>query len=224
MYLCEFIVPEREHFVEAIRYIPRPPLLVRGAMNPWELERTRERWMAEEKAWKDIQAAQIRYRALRVTGERTLNQFNQKLAELENLTGKKSGMLSASNLATFVASSSGNPYIMAALAVKMLVDIFMGNKKKKKIEATIRDLERLQAELMALYREMEQIAGQVVQWANVGESIRAQQQATMTVVAQSSEEAYARRQSLERERGKAHRAMAEMVAHRPRPQGDYDVL
>ncbi len=219
-----FRVPDVPHWPEAVRYYPEPPVAPRGAFNPWQLERNRQVYAAEEKAWASIQTLGREYKARRVESETLLTHFNRAIAEVESLTGKKTGM-SASSVASLVATVSGNPIWGAAMGIKFLVDMFMGSQKKKKIERAIREAERVQALLVAAYQRMEAIAGEVSMLVRVGESIRSEQQATASAIEQYSERAYQQRQSLERQRAAAHRVQAEIALRTvPIRQGGSDVL
>lgn len=226
---CElglFKVPENQpHWVESIRYYPEPPIQVKGALNPWQLERTRLVYQAEEKAWIQIQKEMATYKALRLEAEAWIVRFNQKVAELEGLTGKKSGLFSVDNIASFVAASSGNPYIMAALAVKMVVDMILGNKKKKKIQKLIEELQQLQGWILANHTKMEAIQGAVSRLVHTGEALRAEQKAVATVAVQNSEIAYIFRQAADKQKGAAYRALNEEVAKLyPTRRGGNDAL
>lgn len=220
--LGKFMVPEIEQWVEAVSYRPEPPIVVRGSMNPWETERQREIYLAEESAWKTIQEKQIRYRSLRLQAEEQLVYFNRIVGEIEGLTGKKSGLLSTQNVASFAASSSGNPYLMAAMGVKMLVDLFMSSSKKKKIQSKMKDLEQIQARILALNVQMDTIAGEVGRLTMIGEAYREMQAVRSTDVARQSESAYAYRQTNERERAKALRAINLIARQRMPVQKGYD--
>lgn len=223
--LGRFIIPDTPEWVEALRYQAEPPLVIRGAMNPWALERQREIWMAEEAAWKEIQQKQVAYRQVRLAAEAALRRFNAIIRQIEAMTGKKSGMLSAGNVASFVAGAGGNPYIMAALALKMVVEMILGSKKQKKIKRLIEEATRLQANILAYHAQMETIAGEVQRLTMIGEAYRDMQTVRSTEVARQSEAAYTQQQSTERERGKALHALNMMARQRvPMRKGVYDEL
>lgn len=208
-----------EHGVLDVQYQPETPVAVRGAMDPWALERQRELFAAEEIAWKSIQAEQVYYRRLLAESVRKIAEFNQKVRELEQLTGKPSGMLSANNIASFIAGAGGNPYIMAALAIKQVVEIVLGSLKKKKINAKIREIERLQAEIRAIYAKMVAIQDRVEKLIQTGEQVRMAQQIKIDAALQQSATAYASRQLLDAQRGAAlaerNRQVALLFPSRP---------
>lgn len=222
--LNRFQVDEKDdNWIETIRYYPETPIAPRGAFNPWELERTRELFTAENNAWKEIQPLMKQYKALRVEAEALIVQFNQKVTELERMTGKKSGMFSATNIATFVASSSGNPYIMAALAIKMVVDIILGSQKKKKIEKKVKEIQALQSRILANYNAMKPLMQKAADYMRVGEAVRSAQSVKITADTQQAEGLYRLKQAKEKARGDAYRVMAEEHARTmpSRQGGDY---
>lgn len=199
-------------WVETIRYFPEPPIAPKGAFNPWQLERTRLVYLEEEKTWKEISVKMAEYRRLRLEAEEWIRVFNIKVAELESMTGKKSGLFSASNIASFVASSSGNPYIMAAMAIKMVVEFILGSQKQKKIKKKIEEIEVLQRNILANNAAMEGITRAVMDLLGRAESLKAQQTATAQYATQASEITAVFKRAAEEEQGKAHRAMVEQHA------------
>ena len=201
-----------EHAILDIKYQAETPVQVRGALNPWELERTRELFLAEEAAWKTIQKDQVRYRELLRLTQEGIVRFNGLVAQLESLTGKKSGLLSVNNIASFVASSSGNPYVMAAMAVKMVVEAILGSQKKKKIDRIMQELQSLQAQILAWYAELTTIQERVSELVQTGDRIRTMQQARFETVVAQSESAYQTRQNLDAQRGAVLRERNRQVA------------
>jgi hypothetical protein len=225
-HLGKFSVPDRTWgrypggWVPEVEYTPEPPVFTRGAMNPWEQERQRVFWQAEEKAWVDIQAKQRTYRQIYSSLQAVIEQMNAVARELEGLTGKPVGLFSVSNIATLLASSTGNPYVIAAMLLKTLVfDVLMGNKKKKKIESLVNQLQVLQQQAQTYVTRLHTLEDEVTVLIQTGERIRQTQQATISKDMEQSETVYQQRQQLDRQRATVLRERIRQVATMPRPSG-----
>jgi hypothetical protein len=227
--LGKFSVPQTENWVPGVTYTPEPPLVIRGAMNPWAQERTREVYLAEEQAWKKIITLQAEYRALYAQSEILIARHNALIQQLEKLTGKKSGLLSAQNIGLYVLQNAiyaaGGPWGYAFMAVKLGVEFLLGNLKKKKIQKTIKELETLNATLTALYQKLEGIGQQVGGLVQTGDVLRSTQAARIQQDLTQSETLYQQRQSLDRLRADVLRERTRQVAQLyPARQGDRNGL
>ncbi len=206
-------------------YTPEPPIVVRGSLNPWNDERQRVVWMAEEKAWVQVQAKQRTYRSVYSSLQETISQMNAAVSELEGLTGKHVGMFSIQNIATLLASSTGNPYVIAAMLLKtFVIDTLLGNKKKKKIQALVERLQVLQQQAQQYVARLHQLEDEVAKLIVVGDQIRNTQQAQMSQDLQQSETVYQARQQLDRTRASVLREQVRQVNLTPRRSGGSDVL
>jgi hypothetical protein len=203
-----------------VEYQPEPPIVVRGSMNPWNDERQRVVWQAEEKAWVTIQAKQSEYRRTYDRLQSTIAQMNSLVSELEGLTGKKMGMFTVQNLASMLAMSSGNPYIIAAMFIKQFVfDAFAAKKKKKKIEGLVQRLESLQAQAKSIVDQLHVLEDTVTTLIATGDAIRNTQQTTITQDMAQSETAYQARQQLDTLRASVLRERIRQAATLPSPPG-----
>lgn len=200
------------HPVLDVRYIAEPPLAVKGAMNPWELERTRQVFMAEEKAWKKVSALQAEYRRVNAQGDRLVKIFQVMAKQLEEMTGQPNKFTSISNIAEMIAGAGGNPYIMAALFLKKVVTMVFDMLKAKRIKRHVAKMEQVQKQIIAIYKRMEKIV-QVVQYEiGVGERVRVGQQAIVNAVMEKSAMAYYTRASLDAQRANVIAEQARQAA------------
>lgn len=230
LHLGKFSVPQTENWVPGVTYTPEPPIVIRGAMNPWEEERTREIYLAEEAAWKRILPLQAEYRALYARSEILITRYNAVIHELEDVTGKKSGLFSAQNIGMYIvqnaiSSAAGGPWGFAFMALKTGIEFLLGNKKKKKIENLVKELEALNAQLTALFQQLQGIADQVSGLVQTGDVLRATQAARIQQDLTQSETLYQQRQSLDRLRADVLRERNRQVAQLyPARQGDRNGL
>jgi hypothetical protein len=225
-HLGKFSVPDRTWgrypggWVPEVEYTAEPPVLSPGALNPWEQERQRVFWQAEEKAWVTIQARQKTYRQIYSNLQVVIQQMNAIARELEALTGKPVGLFSISNIATLLASSTGNPYVIAAMLLKTLVvDVLLGNKKKKKIESLVNQLQVLQQQAQTYVTRLHALEDEVSALIQTGERVRETQKATISTDMQQSETAYQQRRQLDSQRATVLRERIRQVATMPRPSG-----
>lgn len=232
-HLGSFSVPDRTWgrypggWVPEVEYTPEPPIVVRGAMNPWADERQRVVFMAEEKAWVTIKQKQVIYRQNYSRLQVIIEQMNAIARELESLTGKPVGLFSVQNIAGLLASSTGNPYVIAAMLLKTLVfDVLMGNKKKKQIESLVNQLQALQQQATNIVNLLHSIEDEVSALIHTGEQIRNTQQVQMTQDITQTETAYQQRQQLDSLRASVLRERIRQAATLPRvsPGGPNDTL
>lgn len=223
--LGKFLVPPGEDWVPGIRYQAEPPLAVKGGLNPWSDERQREVWMVEEKAWAAIRALQSEYNSLMSQMSRAMQQFNDGVASLEALTGKKSGIGTITNYASLGYSLVGGPYAWAAALASFTFGFFSQQAKAKKIKKQVESLERLQAQMVSLKAKIEANIAAVTDQLNKGESIRSAQAGWIVQDVAHSEAAYVKRQDLDRQRASVLQERNRQAALLPRlTPGGYDAL
>lgn len=205
MYLGEIRVPtDTPDWVPGITYRAEPPIVVRGALDPWNAERKRAVWIAEEAAWKQIVPLQARYRVLKSEEADTLRQIQHWIRDLERLTGKKSGMADASNYAVLLYSLSGGPYAWAAAIAKLGVDMILGIGKKKQAKSILHKLEALGTRMSSIQAQLEQIVTQLNPLVAVGHALKAEQQAIMAADTAKAGEQYQQRLLAAEMAGKQH--------------------
>jgi len=227
--LGRFIVPSQSWetgpagWVPGVTYQAEPPIVVRGAMNPWNAERQRVVWQAEETAWTGIQGKQAEYRRVYARLQAVIAKMNHVVLELESLTGKKAGLFTVENIASVLVSAGGNPYLIAAMFLKTFVfDAIMGQKKKKKIEGLMRQLEAFQVQARVYVGQLHKIEAEVTGLIQTGDRLRGMQQVTVTKDMAQAERAYQSRQALERVRASALLEHNRQVALLPRKRGGDD--
>lgn len=196
--LGRFNVPEGENWPVAVTYIPEPPVQVRGGLNPWELERTRVLFTAEEAAWKKIQGYQATYRQVEAHLKSSIAQFNQKLIEFESVTGKKTGIQQISTYGGMVAIIPGFQLLGGIFAaIGLLSSLIGGNKKKKKAERLGKELQQLQASMVADQQQLQSLADAIGQQTTVTAQIKQAQQQIVTAAVRQSEQIYQAKQANE---------------------------
>lgn len=193
-FLGEFVAPlEKDDWPKHVKWNERRPVLTRGALNPWEVERVRAIWEQEKAAWPKIEALKKEYSTREQEMRRDIAVFNSHLAELERITKKKVGL---GPIGTYggmaLAVIPGFGWFSAAFSVlNMGLEMLMGNKKKKRIKQLMqimqdaqerlqRNQQRLgtiQEELRALMAVTEQAkaAGSAKQQADMAHAKAAQQ-------------------------------------------------
>ena len=186
--LGRFDVPEVEDWPLKVAYFPEPPQLIRGAMNPWELERKRILWMRENEAWKQIQKLQADYRSALSQYNQNVNRFNQLVGEIEHHSGKKGLqriMGSHGFQAASLAITTTNPYgavIAAVLAAATLLEtgfkILSGEarRKKKRIKELTNALQVVGKEIERLSGVMNNIAQQILALTATREQSKAERE------------------------------------------------
>jgi hypothetical protein len=218
--LGRFYVPEyvKEEWVPAVRYIPEPPAPIRGAMNPWQQERQRVLWMAEEKAWKDILPLQAEWRTLMSRLTALIARYNALIGEIEDLVGP-TGLQQAAGYLQKIPT----PIALVGLVMNIFGGLF-GGSKKKKAEGKIRELEAIQAEIAKIQDRLMTIQTKVQELIGIAQTVQSQQimQATMDI--EQSEMLYSQRQATERARGQARRALYQQTRLIPQPARGTDVL
>lgn len=150
-FLGEFVAPvEKDDWVNYVKWNERKPLLIRGSLNPWELERTRTVWEAEKAAWAKIVPLKNEYKDRENQIRRDISIFNEHLAELERVTGKKVGLGAGGKyFGMYLSILPGFGWFSAAFSLaSMGLEMLMGGKKKKRIAELTRILEEAQARMV----------------------------------------------------------------------------
>lgn len=217
MYLGEIIVPtDTPDWVPRITYRADPPIVVRGALDPWNAERKRAVWMAEEAAWKKIVPLQITYNALKINEANTMRLIQHWIRDIERLTGKKSGMANAANYATLLYSISGGPYAWVAAIGKLGVDMILSIGKKKQAKSIINKLEMLGREMEGIHAQLLQITNELKPLVAVGHALKAEQAAIVAADTTKVGEQYQQRLIAGAYAGKQH-AQRALVYERLHP-------
>lgn len=209
----------------SMTYTAEPPVTVKHSMNPWQTEREREVWLAEEKSWKGILPKQAKYREWVHKIKVLISQLNGQVSELERTTGQKSGM-GIATYGTMLYSLAGGPYAWVAAIAKMGVDMIIGistKKRAKKIQARI---EAMIAQITQAYAANEVIKGEIEGLIRVAEGIRATQPARAKAAVDQSEGFYLKRLELDRTRATVLQERNRQAAFLPRRPtgGDYATI
>lgn len=195
-FLGEFVAPlEKDDWVNYVKWNERKPVLIRGALNPWELERTRAVWQAEQDAWRKILPLQKEYGERERQMKHDIAVFNEHLAELERVTKKKVGLGPIGQYGSMaLAVIPGFGWFSAAFsAINMGLEMLMGNKTKKRIAELMRIMEEAQQRLARNQARLVAIQGEVKILMDVTERAKQAGSAKMQAdLAQSqhSQEAY----------------------------------
>lgn len=205
MYLGEIMVPtDTPDWVPQIRYRAEPPIVIRGSLDPYNAERKRAVWIAEEAAWKKIVPLQAKYANLKRQEAETMRLIRHWIKDIETLTGKKSGMADASNYATLLYSISGGPYAWVAAIGKLGVDMILGMGKKKQLKSIMQKLEALGVTMASIQRQLEQVSNELKPLVVVGHALKAEQQAIMAADTAKAGEQYQQRLIAANIAGKQH--------------------
>lgn len=195
-FLGEFVAPlEKDDWVNYVKWNERKPVLIRGALNPWELERTRAVWQAEQSAWAKILPLKKEYGERERQMKHDIAVFNEHLAELERVTKKKVGLGPIGQYGSMaLAVIPGFGWFSAAFsAINMGLEMLMGNKTKKRIAELMRIMEEAQQRLARNQARLVAIQGEVKILMDVTERAKQAGSAKMQAdLAQSqhSQEAY----------------------------------
>lgn len=225
--LGRFDVPAyiKEDWIPHIRYIPEPPAPIRGAMNPWQQERQRVLWMAEEKAWKQIQVLQREWAHLEARLIRLVQQYNDHVtainARMEDL-GQGSPLQKMGGYTSYLAFTSGPGALLAgAIQVAGMLEkgfnqIFgITAKKKKDVENWMRSLQQTEADLIQTQQRMDTVFAELQRHLNIAQTVASQQQVQITADVEQSEGLYAQRLAQEVARGQARRAVYRQIQTLP---------
>lgn len=225
-HLGRFNIPANDpEWAGNMTYTPEPPIAVRGYMNPWEEERKREAWLAEEQAWKAIVPKQATFWQYSRQMKSLMNQYNALVAELENLTGQPVGlqkMTSFTQKIPFVGGMVGGIMGMIDSILGMLTGGLFGGgakKKKKKAEELVRRIEAVQAQMSRVQDKLIAVVTEIETLVNTAQGIRASQPERAQAAIDQSVSAYQQRQQLDRLRADVLRERNRQVALMPRSPG-----
>lgn len=226
-HLGKFNVPSSEvpDWPARITYTPEPPITVRSSMNPWQTEREREIYLAEESAWKAIVPKQVQFRVLYAQALSLMNQYNSTISQLEGLVGRPIGLQKVSSIAASVPVVGQAVGMITGLldsVLGMLTGGFLGGsakKKKQQGEALIRQLESLQAALAAVQQQLYTIQSEIEGLLRTAEGIRSSQPSRTAAAMAQSETAYQQARSLDTIRAGVLRERIRQVNLLPRPTG-----
>jgi DNA repair exonuclease SbcCD ATPase subunit len=101
----------------------------------------------------------------------------------------------------------------------LVVDVLLGNKKKKKIESLVNQLQVLQQQAQTYVTRLHALEDEVSALIQTGERVRETQKATISTDMQQSETAYQQRRQLDSQRATVLRERIRQVATMPRPSG-----
>jgi hypothetical protein len=172
-------------------------------MNPWETERQRSLFLAEEAAWKTIQPLQAQFSKEYGAFQKVLSSYNAKVNELERITGQATGLLKGGGK---IGSMVFSPVNMAFGMVEKILSMIPGigglfskkaKRKKQRAQALLRDIEAEQSTLMAIQQKLVDIEAKVTSALNIAESIRANQPAKMAADVQQNVTAQQERRNLD---------------------------
>lgn len=230
-HLGKFNVPADDpEWAGKFTYTAEPPITVRSSMNPWETERQREIWLAEESAWNACLPLQASFRAEASTMRRLMNQYNGLVGALESLTGRPVGlqrMTGFSQRIPLVGGLVGGVMGLLDSLVGMLTGGLFGGgakKKKKQAEELVRQLEAVQARMAAVQARMMALQSKIEGYLHTAEAIRATQPERARAAVEQTEQAYRSRKELDLLRSSVLRERIRQVALMPRTPGGYDAL
>lgn len=149
-FMGEFVAPyEKDDWPKYVQWNERRPVLTRGLMNPWEVERVRAIWEQEKATWPKIEGLKTEYGQREQHMRRDISIFNEHLAELERITKKKVGLGPIGQYGGMaLAVIPGFGWFSAAFsALSMGMEMLMGNKKKKRINELMRIMQEAQERL-----------------------------------------------------------------------------
>lgn len=163
-FIGEFVAPlEKDDWPNYVRWNERRPVLTRGALNPWEVERVRYLWEQEKAAWAKIVPLKNEYKDRENQIKRDISIFNDHLAEIERITKKKIGLGAGGKyFGMYLSILPGFGWFSAAFSIaSMGLEMLMGNKKKKRIAELTRILEEAQARMVKNQQRLGAIQGEL---------------------------------------------------------------
>lgn len=171
-FIGEFVAPfDQDDWVNHVKWNERRPVLTRGSLNPWEVERVRYLWQQEQAAWAKVTVLKKEYAEREQQMRQDISIFNSHLAELERITKKKVGLGPIGQYGGMaLAVIPGFGWFSAAFsALNMGLEMLMGNKKKKRINELMRIMEEAQQRLERNQQRLHTIQGEVKQLIGVTE-------------------------------------------------------
>jgi hypothetical protein len=202
--LGEFVWPESADWVYKIQYNERRPLAVRGGLNPWELERQRQVWLAEQAAWVRIQSRQADYRRTETAMRNNMKRYNQVLLELEGLTGQSIGSQVDTYGGMALAILPGFGWASAAWKLASMISGILSGKNKK-IAALVQEAENLVNIMKAQQKHLRTLAEQIVEDAHVAGRVREEHRAVIAQELQRNDLAVGQRAAQQSAAVAAHR-------------------
>ena len=225
-HLGKFNIPANDpEWPGKVTYTPEPPITVRSSMNPWETERQREVWLAEEAAWKTILPLQAQFRADAVRMHRAMMEYNGLVGELEAVTGRPVGLQRMTGFTQKIplvgGMVGGIMGLIDSLLGMLTGGLFGGGAKKKKrhVEDLIRRLEAVQATMARIQQRLIDIQTKIEGALQTAEGIRATQPERARAAVQQSETVYVQRRELDRLRANVLRERVKQIALMPRTPG-----
>jgi len=231
--LGKFDVPAGENWVPGVRYVPEPPIVIRGSMNPWKDERTREVYLAEESAWKQIVPLQAEFKSVLGQFNVAMGRYNALIARFEALTGQSGagGLIKVKGPLGMVLSPVNMVAGLVSSVFGMVGGLFGGSKKKKEAarkqreaEQVVKEIEAMQSVLTQLQQNLSMIQGKIAGLIQTGETIRSSQTARVAQDTAQSETFYRQRQATDRVRAGVLRERIKQVSLMQRTRGGNDVL
>lgn len=181
-FLGEFVAQlTQDDWVNHVRWNERKPVQTRGALDPWKIERTRLVWQKEKETWPAIEKLKLEYATREKQMRYDIAVFNEHLAELERVTGKKVGLGPIGSYGGMaLAVIPGFGWFSAAFTViSMGLEMLMGNKKKKRVNELMgimqdaqERLKRNQQRLQVIQTEIKVLMGVTEQAQAANESAR----------------------------------------------------
>ena len=210
--LGEFEIPSGQDWVKTLRYIPRPPLAIRGSLNPWQQERTRVLWQAEEAAWRAIQKLQADYRAVEAKMLSAIARFNQTVEEMESRIGRKSGISKLSTYGSAVGFVPGFNIAGAILSfIGFIGGMFEAKKKKKQAQHYAALLTAIQHEIEGYQNKLVEIQKLVAYQTSVTDRVKSEQAELVTQDLERNRMKIASRQEQDARAGAYRRALYEQT-------------
>lgn len=207
--LGEFVVNRNsEDWPKQIRYIERRPVTGKGVFNPWETERQRVLWQAENDAWKKIVPLKAEYAQKEKVMKQNIAIFNSHLAELERVAGKKVGL---GPIGTYggmaLAVIPGFGWTAAAFsAFSMIFEMIGGNKKKKRINELMRIMEDARVKMERAQKRLQAIVIELDALLQTTGNVQASQSAYAQAVKAKMEQDTLRRVSTDKASAKLYAA------------------
>lgn len=222
--LGEFVVNwNSEDWPKQIRYIERRPVTGKGVFNPWETERQRVLWQAENDAWKKIVPLKAEYAQKEKVMKQNIAIFNSHLAELERVAGKKVGL---GPIGTYggmaLAVIPGFGWTAAAFsAFSMIFEMIGGNKKKKRINELMRIMEDARVKMERAQKRLQAIVIELDALLQTTGNVQASQSAYAQAVKAKMEQDVVKRNMLDKGYARLHEQEVARVRQMNRNRVDY---
>lgn len=194
-----------QDWIPHIKYYPEPPTVQAARGNPWQAERQRVLYEAEERAWKEIQRLQALWEAQKVKMEQLVDSYNKAVRAIEDRMGElgqKSPfqtMQTTGGLLMVTPFSLAGKVMLVVAAISQLVDLATGKtrKAKKDLENWMRDLEKLNAQIIAHQQAMIETQDRIDRNLSVSQTVASGLMQQAAIDQQRAESAYLARQERE---------------------------